>query len=338
MSPRPSPSLKPVPAAFKSAYLIHGDDHGRIAERRSRLRALAESQSGTSGVEVFEGDACTPEAVAGALSAMTFAMGRRFVIADGVERWKDSEVGPVIDALKGLDADSVTVTFFGREEGRSKVPALLAKAVKDIGGVVAAETAVKPRELPRWVAGQAKELDLQLDQDAARALIARVGDRQQRLLRELEKIALELGPGASPSAEEIDELCSGSSERKAWTLADAVVAGDREGAMRAFMELRGQGERASGLMYAIVRRVRDAHDVAVALEAGESPAQIKGRLRMPPFAADRLIADVRRRDVETFRRGLELLADMEADTRGGAGAALSEDTAAVRLVAEIAGA
>ena len=56
MSPGPSPSLKPVPAAFKSAYLIHGDDHGRIAERRSRLRALAESQSGTSGVEVFEGD------------------------------------------------------------------------------------------------------------------------------------------------------------------------------------------------------------------------------------------------------------------------------------------
>ena len=134
MSPGPSPRLKPVPAAFKSAYLIHGDDHGRIAERRSRLRALAESQSGTSGVEVFEGDACTPEAVAGALSAMTFAIGRRFVIADGVERWKDSEVGPVVEALNALDADSVTVTFFGREEGRSKVPAPLAKAVKDVAG------------------------------------------------------------------------------------------------------------------------------------------------------------------------------------------------------------
>ena len=77
------------PAAFKSAYLIHGDDHGRIAERRSRLRALAESQSGSSGVEVLEGDACTPDAVAGALSAMTFAMGRRFVIADGVAEGSD---------------------------------------------------------------------------------------------------------------------------------------------------------------------------------------------------------------------------------------------------------
>ncbi len=324
------------PAAFKSAYLIHGDDHGRIAERRSRLRALAESQSGSSGVEVLEGDACTPDAVAGALSAMTFAIGRRFVIADGVERWKEADVAPVAAALKGIDPETLTVTFFGRDEGRAKVPAALVKAVKDAGGVVAVEAAVKARELPTWVVERALELGLRLDAHAARALIARVGDRQQRLVRELEKIALELGPDAAPSAEELDELSAGSAERKAWTLADAVVAGDVELAMRSLSELRGQGERAAGLMYTVIRRVRDAHDIAQALAAGESPAQIRGRLRMPSFAADQLIAQVRRRDVESLRRALELLADFEFESRGGTGAALSEDTTAVRLVAEIA--
>ena len=43
--------------AFKPAYLVLGDDHGRIAERRAKLRALAEAESGASGVEVLEGDA-----------------------------------------------------------------------------------------------------------------------------------------------------------------------------------------------------------------------------------------------------------------------------------------
>jgi DNA polymerase III subunit delta len=323
------------PAAFKSAYLIHGDDHGRIAERRAKLKALAEQQSGSSGVEVFEGDACTPEIVASALSAMTFAMGRRFVIADGVERWKDADVAPVAAALAGIDPDSLTVTFFGREEGRAKVPAELVKAVKGVGGVVAEEMAVKARDLPRWVVAQAEELRLRLDVQAARALIGRVGDRQQRLLREMEKISLELGPDASPSAEEIDELCAGSAERKSWTLADAVVAGDQRVAMRLMMELRGQGERVPTLMFAMLRRLRDAHEIAVALEAGESPSQIRGRLRMPPFAADRLIADVRRRDKETFRRGIELFADLEADSRGASGAGLDEETEAVRIVREI---
>src|SRR5918996_1354903 len=62
--------LGAVPA-FKAAYLIHGDDHGRLAERRARLRAMAEAESGSAGVELFEPDVCTPDAIAAALSAMT---------------------------------------------------------------------------------------------------------------------------------------------------------------------------------------------------------------------------------------------------------------------------
>ena len=101
--------------AFRSAYLIHGDDHGRITERRTRLRAMAERETGASGVELLEGDACTPDAVAAALSTMTFALGRRFVIADGVERWKDADVPVLAEAMKSMDAESLTVAFFARE-------------------------------------------------------------------------------------------------------------------------------------------------------------------------------------------------------------------------------
>src|SRR5215218_9560108 len=108
-------------AAFKPAYLIHGDDHGRLAERRARLRALAEQESGAQGIELFEGEAASAEAVAGALSAMTFAIGRRFVIVDGVERWKAADVAIVAPAIASIAPDT-TVVFFGREEGRTKVP------------------------------------------------------------------------------------------------------------------------------------------------------------------------------------------------------------------------
>ena len=169
--------------AFKPDYLIHGDDHGRIGERRARLRAMAEVESGTNGVEVFEGEMCTPEAIVGALTAMTFAMGRRFVIADGVERWKDAGAAEVAAALKGMDPEAMTVAFFAREDGRAKAPAEIHKAVKAVGGAIAAEGAVKPKELPKWVQERAAELRLRMDVHAARALVARVGERQQLLLR-----------------------------------------------------------------------------------------------------------------------------------------------------------
>jgi DNA polymerase-3 subunit delta len=318
--------------SFRPAYLIHGDDHGRIGERRARLRAMAESEAGAGGVELLEGDACTPDAVAAALCAMTFALGRRFVIADGVERWKEPDVAVVADAMKGADAESLTVAFFGREEGRYKVPAALHKAVEAAGGQIAEEGNVKPRELPRWLIARAAELGVELDQQGARALVAHVGDRQQRLVRELEKLALEHGAGAKLGAEEVDESCASSAERKTWTLADALVAGDEKTATRALLELRQQGERVPGLLYGMVRRLRDAHSIAEALAAGRPAAQIKRGLRMPSFAADRLIADVSKRDVEAFRRALTLMADLELESRGGGGGVLSEDTAAVRAV------
>ena len=318
--------------SFRPAYLIHGDDHGRIGERRARLRAMAERESGAGGVELLEGDACSPDAVAAALCAMTFALGRRFVIADGVERWREADVQIVADAMKGIDPDSLTVAFFAREEGRHKAPAALREAVEAAGGQVAEEGNVKPRELPRWLIARAAELGIELDQQAARRLIAHVGDRQQRLLREVEKLALEHGAGARLGVEEVDESSASSAERKTWTLADALVAGDERTATRALLELRQQGERVPGLLYGMVRRMRDALAIAEALAAGQPAAQIKRGLRMPSFAADRLIADVAKRDVDAFRRALELMADLELESRGGGGGVLSEDTAAVRAV------
>lgn len=318
--------------SFRPAYLIHGDDHGRIGERRSRLRAMAEREAGAGGVELIEGDACTPEAVAAALNAMTFSLGRRFVIADGVERWKDADVAVVAEAMKSIDAESLTVAFFAREEGRHKLPAALHKAVEAAGGVVAEEGNVKPRELPRWLIARAAELGVELDQQGARALVAHVGDRQQRLLRELEKLALEHGEGARLGIEQIEESSASSAERKTWTLADALVAGDAPTATRVLVGLRQQGERVPGLLYGMVRRLRDALAIAEALAAGQPAAQVKKGLRMPSFAADRLIADVAKRDVDAFRRALVLMADLELESRGGGGGVLSEDTAAVRAV------
>jgi DNA polymerase-3 subunit delta len=320
--------------SFKPAYLIHGDDHGRIGERRARLRAMAEADSGQSGVELFEGDACTPEAVARALTAMTFALGRRFVIADGVERWKEADVAAVAAAMEGADAESLTVAFFAREDARVKAPAALHKAVEAAGGQIAAEMVLRTRDLPRWVARQASDLGIEIDNQAAKALIAQVGDRQQRLLRELEKLAIEHGPGARIGVDEVHDCCASSAERKAWTLADALVAGDEKTATRALLELRQQGERLPSLLYQMVRRVRDALAIAEALAAGKPAAQVRRTLRMPSYAADRLIADVSKRDPEAYRRALELLADLEVESRGGgsSGGALSEDTAAVRAV------
>jgi DNA polymerase III subunit delta len=319
---------------FKPAYLIHGDDHGRIAERRARLRRIAEAESGSGGVEVFEGDASSPEAVALALSAMTLAVGRRFLVVDGVERWKDADVEQTLAPALAAIAPETTVAFFAREDGRATAPAKLAAAVRKAGGDVVAEKTLKGRELPRWAIDEAAKLGLQLDGAGARALIAIVGERQQRLLRELETLALEHGPQARIGVQEVEAAAAPSAERQVWGLVDALVARDRAGATRAFLELRAQGESLPRLVPLMARRVRDVLAIAARIEAGEAPAAVKASLRMSPYAADRRIKEARATDADSLRRTLEALAALELGSRGLS--ELSEDTAALLAIDAIA--
>ncbi len=342
---------------LKPAYLIHGDDHGAVAERRAGLRALAEGPgSDASSVEVLDGENASPAAVAGALAAMTLAVGRRVIVVEGVERWREADVErELVPALAQMPPET-TLALFAREEARAKAPAALHDAVKRAGGQVVAQMNVKPWELPKWAREQAARLGLSLDAAAAKALVAQVGERQQRLLRELEKLSLEIddrdaGSGGGErdahaiGVEDVERRAAHSTQWRAFALADALVGADAGEATSSYMRLREQGERLSGLIYLMAQRLRDALAVAERLAAGESAATVKRTLRMPPRAAERFLADVARSDPARLRAALGALADLEVDSRGGAviaadrtpSAALSEDTIALRAIAKITG-
>jgi DNA polymerase-3 subunit delta len=267
------------------------------------------------------------------------------ILVDGVERWKQAEVEQALaPALAAMPPDT-TVALFAREDGRVKTPAALHTAVKRAGGQIVAQVTVKPWELPKWVRAQASRMGLELDLAAATALVGQVGERQQRLLRELEKLALELD-GDAPrrmSAQDVEARAAHSAEYRAYTLADALVAGDAREATRAYVRLREQGERLAGLTYLMASRLRDALAISLRLRAGESAAEVKRGLRMPPRAAERFVRDVAQTEPERLRAALGTLADLELDTRGGSPvpqdrsrtSGLGEETLALRAIEAI---
>jgi DNA polymerase III subunit delta len=330
-------------AELKPAYLIHGDDHGAVAERRAGLKALAEQQGDAGSVEVLDGEAGTPAGVALALSAMTFAIGRRVIVVDGVERWKQGEVEQHLKPAMAQMPPETTVALFAREENRSKAPAAAHEAVKRAGGQIVTQGTVKPWELGKWAREQATRMGVTLDAAAANALVAQVGGRQQRLLRELEKLALEVeveGETQRVSVQDIERRAAHSAEYRSFALADALVGGDTAQATLTYLRVRRQGERLAGLTYLMAQRVREALQIALRLQAGESVGDVRRGLRMPPRAAERFVADIAKADPDRLRRALGALADMELDSRGGAAigasrspyAALDEDTIALHAI------
>ena len=299
-------------AALKSAYLVCGEDNTKIDAWRARVRRRAETENGPGALEQFDARSETPDAVAASLAALTFGGGTRYVMVDGVEAWKPAALEPLERELASPAPDTVLVLV-----ARGKAPDRLRKAVEDADGELREYEAPKPRALPRWVAERAAEEGLTLDAEAARTLVGVVGNNQQRLAREVEKLALLAHPKTSLTAEQIRRLASGEAGGQGYDLADALVAGDLEQALRLAERLVEKGDRPGRLVYPILSGLRRSLRAAELTDAGVSEAQLAKELRMPPWLAKKVAAQARRADRDALERALCAFADLEVRMRNG---------------------
>jgi DNA polymerase III subunit delta len=303
-------------AEIKPAYLVAGTDQAKIDATRARLRARAETEGGAGALEVFEaGDGRSgPDAAAicAAIPAMSLTASRRYLLADGVERWKAAEVSAVAEALGSLP-DDVTVVLIAR----GKAPAKLAPAVKSCGGEVLAYEAPKVRDLPRKLVADAAERGFRLDPAAARMLVDRMGPSTVRLQNELDRLALWVGDEGEVTADDLAEMVADTSETAIWALSDALIEGDAGRALEIAERLDAQGENVTGIVYGVASRLRQAHDAVAKLEAGRTPKQVESDLAMHPYAAKMLVRQVREADPASLRAAIGALADLEWWCRGG---------------------
>lgn len=315
---------------LKPAYLIGGDDDAKIDAWRSRVRRRAEAEHGPGGLERFDAASADPEEVAAALAALSFDPGTRYVLAEGVEAWKAAAWAPLERAITSMPPDTVLVLL-----ARGEAPASVAKAVKGAGGEVRMHEAPKPREMPAWVVDRAAEQGLRLDTEAARALVASVGPRPQRLARELERLAILAHPETQLSADQVERLAAGEARLQVYDLADALASEDLAASLSIAEGLARAGERAGGLVYRIVGRLREVRRAVELIDSGMPEQQVRARMKAPPGAARHIVARARRADRPALERAIGAFADLELDLRGGG---LGDETAFTVALARATGA
>jgi DNA polymerase III subunit delta len=306
-----------VAEGLSPLYLIAGTDHAKIDATRARLRARAEADGGVVALEVFEPSegrgAPDHEALLGAIPAMSLTESRRYLLVDGVDRWRDRQLEAVIAALADLPPDLTVVLV-----ARAKAPPKLAKAVKLAGGELHEFEAPKPRDLPPLLAREARQLGFGLEPAAARILVDRMGASRVRLRNELERLALWVGGEGTVRAADLEAMIADTSETAVWALSDALLEHDAASAVAIAERLVSQGENVTGLVYGLASRLRKARIAATQIEEGVPPKQVEAGLGMHPYAARQLVARVGRTSREALERATAALADLEVWCRGGA--------------------
>jgi DNA polymerase-3 subunit delta len=304
-------------AEMRSLYLIAGSDGAKIDATRARLRARAEGDGGATSLAVFEPSegrgAPDHEALLGAIPAMSLTESRRYLLADGVERWSERQLEAVATALGGLPPDLTVVLI-----ARAKAPAKLARAVKAAKGEIHEFEAPKARDMPRALVGDAKRLGFRLETPAARLLVDRMGANPLRLHHELERLALWAGQGGEVTAADLDAMVSDTSEAAVWALSDALLERDSAKAQGIAERLVSQGENVTGLVYGLASRLRKACAAVGQLEEGVPPKQVESSLGMHPYAAKQLVARLRETNLDHLHDATIAISDLEVWCRGGA--------------------
>ncbi len=154
--------------ALQPVYLLAGTDRPKVVRALRRLRSHFPEES----VDVLTAPPTSAVEAAAACNALgLFGGGGRLVVVEGVENWGEPDVKAIEAYLADASPGAVLALWAHQTPKSGALAALVAKR-----GQVLSYDVPRPRSPSAWVVAEFKRLGLDVDADAARALVDIVGD------------------------------------------------------------------------------------------------------------------------------------------------------------------
>ena len=287
-----------------TVYLLLGDDEERKARGVEKLRR-------GRAVEAYDAAGTSPEAVVSACNSFSLFGEGPFVVVRNLDAWNAAQKATVVDYLGNPSTDSDLVLMGNKLGARERLLA----AVKKSGEVHNFEQPTG-KALVRWVVGHAKKVGLDLPEDVAEDLVARLSGDKMRLIGETEKLALYVGDGQA-TREDVALLCPPDVQSNIFSFVDSLAAGERGRAIRLLEDLISTGEPPLRLTFMVRRQFQLVARARALSENGASQSEVARTLKVPPFVARKLEEQGRKMDDAALERALALVLDLESGLKGG---------------------
>jgi DNA polymerase-3 subunit delta len=334
--------------ARPAIYLLQGQDDRR---KRQALQELLDRLVDPAGrdfdLEWLDADGATGEDVLAALGSLPMFSERRVVVLQNAGRLRHPRHrgdGERLAAALPKLSDSTCLLLVAwaeaEEDSRRKsvVGEKLEAAIKKAGGeVMNFAPPRKAEEAAPFVVQEARALGKTIAPPVAVLLARRVGLDLDCLAHEVQKLACYAGDRAAITREDVELLTSRAPDDNVFAWMDAVMAGNREVALRRLDDLLESGEAPLKLLAQLTGRVREVWQAKYLLEnrvplttdASALPAAIRDtlpsensvltRVKRQPWAARQLGEDARAFSWSRLRRALPRLAEAEAGIKGWEG-------------------
>ncbi len=227
--------------------------------------------------------------------------------------------------------DTTCLVFY--EKGKADARRKLYGAIKKHGNIALFDT-LDNEELNRWIIQTMRGLGKEISSAAASNLSFTVG-RDAALLRgEMEKLAAHTGERSQVTAEDIQAVATRSLEASVFDMVDALVEGKMPKAFGLFENMLRTGGSRFAILAMILRQYRILFHYKTLRESNASPADIRSRLGIPPFAVDRAAKQASSYTSDQLQSALQLCVDTEFSVKSGR---MSEEGSVERVMLVLAG-
>ena len=268
----------------QGAYLFEGVEENIKAATLAALRK-ALLPEGLEELNESLMDAPATDAVIAACETIPFMADKRLVIvrehpalmgrADADER--------LIEYIPNVPESAILVFLCrGKADARKK----LYGAIKKANGIVSFAP-LTDAELNAWIVKTFAGLGKTVSPQTASVLSFTVGSDTALLRREIEKLAALAGDRDTVTEQDVHAVATRSVECTVFEMVDAVVAGQQGKAFGLLRDMLTTGSDRLGILAMLLRQFRLMQHIKIMQFEKLSPGDIKQRLGIAPFAAER---------------------------------------------------
>ncbi|MFH1884976.1 MAG: DNA polymerase III subunit delta [Planctomycetota bacterium] len=295
-------------------YVIAGKEDSLVNARcRELLDELLEPSQRATGLFDAEAASVPISEVLDELRTVPFLTDKRVVLVKGADKFI-SENRPLLEKYfdKACPTGRLILTV-SNWDSRTK----LAKKLAKVGKLISV-TPPKRSELPQRLMKYASDAhDKKLGRDAAELLIELTGDELTRLYSEIDKLALFADAEKVITAKHIESLIGHNRLFNAFTVIDAVIAGNAGAAVERLRGMFAQDKSAEfTVVGAFAFHFRRMFNAKVLLNKGVGSGEVANRFRIWSHK-DKFFAQLRQMDLKQIGEYLQQLAETDYAIKTG---------------------
>ena len=259
----------------------------------------------------YEGKDINPRAVIDMAETLPFFADRRVLMIEnsGFFKNKCEELADYMSVIP----ESTNFIFVETEvDKRSR----FYKEVKKVGRVVEFGTQ-KEDTLVKWILGLLKKENKNITRDTLQMFLTKTGSDMQMIKNELDKLAAYTEGRDVITAEDVEEVCVTQTTNRIFDMVNAIAEGNQKKALELYEDLLSLKEPPMRILFLIARQFNQILQVKELLAAGCGKGDIASKIKVPPFAAGKLLTQAKAFTREQILSYVQLCVESEEAVKTG---------------------